>query len=705
MNMMNRLFNARLISTSALLAATPLLLAATQEQAVQEAETGPEAIEIPASAVAAGQPMVSDQPVAAPAPPVATSGYQPPSGIAMPATRAANAEVAARLPLENQRDFDNANRGFLAKIEEPQILNEDGSVAWEVGQFDFVKDAAPDTVNPSLWRQSKLNSIHGLFEVTTGIYQIRGYDLAQMTLIAGTTGWIVVDPLTTPAPARAGLALANATLGERPVQAVIFTHSHGDHFGGVSGVLDAADQRMRNVPIIAPHGFLRESIGENVLAGTAMNRRVQFQFGTNLPAGPAGHVGTGLGQFLSTGDLALYPPTKVIPKEGETMEIDGITFEFMDASETEAPAELVFYLPSFKALHGAEVVTRNFHNVLTPRGALVRDTLKWSKIIDDMLARYGDKSDVLLASHHWPTWGAENVELALRNQRGLYRYVHDQTLRQANQGATMHEIAENIGEPDFAATDFGVRGYYGTFNHNSKAVYQRYFGWWDGVPATYHQLPPAEESRKYVAAMGGPVKALNVGQTAFNSGDFRWAATVFNHLVFANPGDSVAKQWLASAYEQLGFQAEAGTWRNIYLTGAKELREGNIRGEGVATTNARVLNSIPAIDLFDAMAARFNPAKMRGAGGVIQFTFPDRGEAVSVDLGSSVMFPRDGSRELSSTQVTVSRSNFTRILMREVQASDLIVSGEMRVLGNVILMAQMFGALDPVDPQFDIVTP
>lgn len=660
--------------TTALLAAAPLLMAA-------------------------GQPQTTAPP--ANTPPANT----PPEGVATASTKAANARVAARLPIADQTDFDNANRGFLAKIEDPQILNEDGSVAWEVGQFDFVKDAAPDTVNPSLWRQGKLNSIHGLFKVQEGIYQLRGYDLAQMTLIAGKTGWIVIDPLTTPAPAKAALALANETLGPRPVQAVIFTHSHGDHFGGVSGVISPQELQYGKVQIIAPHGFLRESIGENVLAGTAMNRRVQFQFGTNLPAGETGHVGTGLGQYLSKGDLALLPPTKTISKEGETLTIDGINFEFMDAGETEAPAELIFYLPDFKALHTAEVVTRNFHNVLTPRGALVRDTLKWSKVIDAMLAKYGEKSDVMLASHHWPTWGSENVQTALKNQRGLYRYVHDQTLRQANQGATMHEIAENIGEPDFAATDFGVRDYYGTLNHNSKAVYQRYFGWWDGVPAHYHELPPVEASRKYVAAMGGAPKALSVGEHAFATGDYRWAATVFNHIVFADPTNDAAKKWLASTYEQLGFQAEAGTWRNIYLSGAKELREGNDKGEAIATNNARVLNSIPAVDLFDALAARFNPARMSNAGGIIQFTFPDRGEAVNVDLGKSVMFPRTGTNDRSIAQITVSRADFTRVLMREVTPRDLIVSGNMRVLGNVGLMAAMFGALDPVDAQFNIVTP
>lgn len=629
----------------------------------------------------------------------------PPQGIATEATKAANAEVAARLPIADQTDFENANRGFLARIEEDQILNADGSVAWDVNQFDFLKGEAPDTVNPSLWRQGKLNSIHGLFEVVPGIYQIRGYDLAQMTLIAGKTGWIIIDPLTTPAPSKAGLALANKTLGDRPVVAVLFTHSHGDHFGGVNGVTSVSDIQADKVQIIAPHGFLAESIGESVIAGTAMNRRVQFQFGTALSPSTTGHVGGGLGQKLSSGNVALLPPTRSISKEGETLTVDGITFEFMDAGETEAPAEFVFYLPQYKALHTAEVVTRTFHNVLTPRGALVRDTLKWSKVIDNMLAKYGAKSDVLLASHHWPTWGADNVQDALKNQRGLYRYVHDQTMRQANQGATMHEIAENIGEPDFAKTDFGVRDYYGTLNHNSKAVYQRYFGWWDANPALYHQLPPVEASTKYVAAMGGADKTLAVGEQAFADGDYRWAATIFNHLVFADGSNEVARKWLASTYEQLGFQTEAGTWRNIYLVGAKELREGNNVKDSISTASAKVLNGIPAVDLFDALATRFNPSKMRSDGGIIQFIFPDRKEAVSVDLGKSVMFPRNGPHDAATARVTISRSDFTKLLLREVNALSLIETGAMEISGNTALMAAMFGALDEVNPQFDIVTP
>ncbi|MEE4281511.1 MAG: alkyl sulfatase dimerization domain-containing protein [Pseudomonadales bacterium] len=635
---------------------------------------------------------------------MATAYASPPEGVATAATKKANAEFAARLPISDQTDFDNANKGFLAKIEN-KILNEDGSVAWDPDQFEFVKGSAPDTVNPSLWRQGKLNSIHGLFEVVPGIYQIRGYDLAQMTLIEGKSGWIVVDPLTTPAPAKAGLALANKVLGERPVKAVLFTHSHGDHYGGANGVVSEQDLASRSVQIIAPDSFVRESIGESIVAGTAMNRRVQFQFGTSLPAGETSLVGVGLGQALSRGAIALIPPTRSISKDGETLTIDGITFEFMDAGETEAPAEFVFYLPQFKALHSAEVATRTFHNVLTPRGALVRDTLKWSKVIDAMYAKYGAKSDVLLASHHWPTWGTDNVQATLRNQRGLYRYVHDQTMRQANQGATMHEIAENIGEPDFAKTDFGVRDYYGTLNHNAKAVYQRYFGWWDSVPANYHQLPPTQASIKYVAAMGGAEKALAVGEAAFSEGDYRWAATVFNHVVFADADNETARKWLASTYEQLGFQAEAGTWRNIYLVGARELREGNVNTATLSSGNAKVLNSIPAVDLFDSLATRFNPVKMQGDGGIIQFNFPERNEVVSVDLNKSYMFPRAGANAAASGQVTISRTDFTELLTREATAEMLVQSGAMTLTDDTGLMATMFNALDPVNLQFNIVTP
>jgi alkyl sulfatase BDS1-like metallo-beta-lactamase superfamily hydrolase len=638
--------------------------------------------------------------------PAAVVGLEPPqSGTVTEATRQANQSIRANLPLDDQQDFANATRGLLARVEEDRILNADGSVAWQVRQFDFIDGDAPDSVNPSLWRQSRLNSVHGLFQVAEGIYQVRGYDIAVMTLIAGERSWIVVDPLTTAATARAGFELAQQTLGSRPVSAVIYTHSHGDHFGGVRGIVSQEDLAAGNVQIIAPHGFLAEAIGENVLAGTAMSRRAQLQFGSFVPPGTAGNVGVGLGQVLARGPIDMIPPTRELPAEGSSLTLDGVQFEFLDAGETEAPAELVFYLPQHRALHGAEVITRTFHNVLTPRGALVRDALKWSQVIDDVLARYGDRSDVLLASHHWPTWGADEVGQTLRNQRDIYRYVHDQTLRLANQGLTMHEIAEAIGEPDFSATDFGTRGYYGTINHNSKAVYQRYFGWWDAVPANYHQLPPEEASKKYVAAMGGAEQALTTARQAFADGDYRWAATLFNHLVFADGANQVARQWLAATYEQLAFQAEAGTWRNIYLTGAMELRRSPADDAPISSINAGTLSTIPAIDLFNAIATRFNPARMQGEPALIQFDFPDRNETVTVDVRRSVLFPRAAAHPQAGTRVTITRSDLTRLLTQEATMPDLLGSGAVRIEGNGAALSTLFGALDPVAPQFDIVTP
>lgn len=633
----------------------------------------------------------------------------PEAGIATEATEAVNAAFADRLPLDDMTDFENANRGFLARIETPEILNEDGSVAWENTRFDFLQGEAPASVNPSLWRQGKLNRIHGLFEVTDGLYQLRGYDLSTMTLIRGETGWIIVDPLLTPAVAKASLALANETLGARPVTGVIFTHSHADHFGGVRGVVNEDEIAANGVVIVAPKGFTTEAVSENVLAGNYMSRRSSFQFGVGLPAGPEGNVGTGLGQTLSRGPIGLISPTVELSGEAPRLTIDGVDFEFLDASDTEAPSEFVFYLPQLKALSGAEVVTGNFHNVLTPRGALVRDTLKWSKVIDQMLLRYGDEAEQMFASHHWPVWGEEAVRERLENHRDNYRYVHDQTLRLANHGQTLTEIAEAIPEPDFAAGDFSVRDYYGTLNHNSKAVFQRYFGWWDGVPANYHRLPPVEESRRYVAAMGGVSSAVEVGREAFGAGDYRWAATVLNHVVFSEPDNQNARDWLAAAYEQLGFQAESGAWRNYYLLGARELREGPPESALVNLGNPELLRAVPTLMLFDALAVRYNPEKGPQASDAesfsIGFQFPDTGEAVTVLTRNSVLFPRSGLAEATRTVMTLDRADFDRLILGQVTVPELVVSGALGFEGDPTGAAAFFAALDAFEPIYNIIEP
>jgi len=627
----------------------------------------------------------------------------PPVGEATEATSAHNAQVAERLPLADQSDFEDARRGLLGQLE-GDILNEDGSVAWSVEAFDFLDGDAPATTNPSLWRQSQLTAIHGLFEVIPGIYQLRGYDLAVMTLIAGESGWIVIDPLLSAAPARASLDLANRILGERPVVAVLYTHSHADHFGGVLGVTSADDLRSGKVSIYAPAGFTEETVGESVLAGTAMGRRAQYQFGAKLPTDPQGAIGVGLGPKLSTGSIGLLPPTRELSADGETLEIDGVSFEFLDAGGTEAPSEFVFYLPQFRALHTAEVATRNFHNVLTPRGALVRDTLKWSHSIDTILQRFGGRSDVLLASHHWPTWGTERVGQALRNQRDIYRFTHDQTLRLANQGRTMDEIAEEIGEPDFASSDFGARGYYGTFEHNSKAVYQRYFGWWNAVPADYNALPKVEESKRWITALGGGEAAVEQGKRAFEAGEYRWAARLLQTLVFAEPKNKNARDWLAATYEQLGFQSEGGTWRNIYLSAAQDLRE-PADTQALSTTSAELLAAIPTLDLFNALATRFNPKKMQGEEAVLQFRFPDTDEAITVELRKSVLFPRFGEANGATATLTLPRSDFNRLLAEQVTLFELIGAGSLSLEGDPRPLQAMFGALDRPDPLFEIVEP
>ena len=428
-----------------------------------------------------------------------------------------------------------------------------------------------------------------------------------MTLIEGQSGWIVIDPLTNVETARAALKLANDTLGEKPVSALLYTHSHADHFGGAKGVLPGGAGK---VPVIAPQHFSEEAVSENVLAGNHMTRRATLMFGSTLPRTATGHVSSGLGPGLPRGNVSLILPTEELGGGITKREIDGVKFEFMDMGGTEAPSEFIFYLPDFKALHTAEVASGTFHNVLTPRGAKSRDALAWSQGIDAMLAQYGAQSDIVLASHHWPKWGTERVQTHLRNQRDIYRYVHDATLRAANGGAGMIEAAETMSPPKFLEEDFGARGYYGTLNHNSKAVYQHYFGWWSGVPAEYHKLPPEQSAVKYVAAMGGADAVLKQGVAAYEAGEFRWAAEVLNHLVFAKDGGQPAKDWLAAAYEQMGYQAESGAWRSYYLTGAQELRMGLVARNVANPGSADVLASVPTRTLLDAMAVRFDGSKV-----------------------------------------------------------------------------------------------
>lgn len=634
-------------------------------------------------------------------------GREPPApGTVSKATVDANAKVAAALPLSDPSDFADATRGRLAQIEGGIIRNAKGDVVWDVNSYAFVKGDAPASVNPSLWRQSKLNSEHGLFEVKPGIYQFRGYDAAVMTVIRGKTGWIVVDPLTAVESAAAGMDLVRKTLGDLPITGIVFTHSHGDHYGGVAALASPEVLASGKIPIVAPHGFTDEAISENVIAGIYMGRRAGFQFGAALPRNATGQVGTGLAQALSTNNRAsLAKPTMEVAKGAAPVVIDGITFEFIDAAGSEAPAEFMFYLPDFKALCSSEVATGTFHNVLTQRGAKARDTLNWSKAIDTALRSYADKSEVVFGSHNWPTWGSDNVKTFLTHHRDTYRFIHDQTMRLANSGETATEIAEQVGEPTFAKTDFSTRGYYGTYNHNAKAVFQYYFGWWDGVPANYNRHVPTEESKRYVAAMGGPKKALDVGIKAYDGGDYRWSSTVFNHLVFADPANTLAKKWLAASYEQQGFQAEAGTWRNVFLQAAFELRNG-VPKPRLDVAGAGVIRAVPTANLMDALAARFNPANSARPNTTVQLIFTDRNETVALHVGESVLFPSMGQKlDAPTATLTTTRATFDGLILQTIDIGAAIQSGALKFDGDPTAIGAMFAALDKPEMTFNVVTP
>jgi alkyl sulfatase BDS1-like metallo-beta-lactamase superfamily hydrolase len=628
------------------------------------------------------------------------------------ATRTAQAEIAGRLPLSDPRDEANVMRGKLAEIPGGVIQTADGKIVWDRRPYAFLSKAeAPDTVNPSLWRQARLDAVHGLFEVVPGkIWQARGYDISVMTIIRGKSGWIIVDPLLSEEAAAASWKLFADTIeakaGKLPIKAVIFSHSHSDHFGGVGGIVTPEQVKAQKIRIIAPHGFSEEATSENVLAGGAMGRRALYMFGAILPPGVTGQVDTGLGPKLSSGTVGYMEPTEIVSEKGGTLMIDGLAFDFLDAGSTEAPSEFVFYIAAYKALHTTEVVTHTLHNVLTLRGAQVRDALHWSKVIDAMLLKWGGTAEVAMASHHWPTWGAGEVSSLLANQRDAYRYVHDRTLFLANRGATLHELADQTPEAPVQGRDFSTRGYYGTLNHDMKAVYQRYFGWWDGNPANFNPLPPEQSAPKYVALAGGADKLLAAGKAAIAAGDYRWAAELLNKLVFAEPGNQAARAALASAYDQMGYQAESGAWRNYYLAAAASLRGNAVEASMGNGQSRSFVSAIPTAVFFDALATRFDAAKGSAVKGIFQFVLPDSKETVAVVVGGGVEFPRYGVTEAAPTAtVTIDRKILDEAMMGRAQFPALIQSGAIRIDGDRMAFLSWFALHPPADPRFNVVVP
>jgi len=628
-------------------------------------------------------------------------GHTAPTAI----TAKANSRVREELPLDDTRDFQDARRGLIANVHQLKVKGPRGETIWDMPRYEFIQGQAPDSVNPSLWRQAKLNNIHGLFEVTPGIYQLRGFDISNITIIEGHTGWIIVDPLTSKETAEKAISFAREHLKPKPIVAVLFTHNHMDHFGGVLGVLSAEEAAKDEVRIIAPSGFMEEATSENILAGIAMGRRAGYQFGRHLSSSVRGHVDTGLGKTVAFGSFGILAPTEIVDQTPKEMVIDGIRFIFQNTPESEAPAEFTFYLPDFKAFCGAEVVSRNMHNVYTLRGAKVRDALKWSAYIDEEIERFGD-ADVYFGSHHWPIWGNERVLDFLKKQRDLYKYIHDQTLRLANAGLTPREISEQIQLPESLETFFTNRGYYGTLRHNSKAVYQAYFGWYDGNPANLDPLPPEESAARHVEFMGGAGAVMQKAQASFDRGDYRWVAEVLNYLVFADPDNRQAKELLARAYDQLGYQSESGVWRNNYLTAAHELRHGPPKQRLNLSDTFEVLRRTPIPRFFDSMAVRLNGLEAEGKDTVVNIIFTDLDESYVLTLENSVLHHRQSEPDAEATAtIRLTYDLFLRMIIGQLGIKDTIFSDDLEISGNRIELVRFLLLFELPEGNFNIVTP
>ncbi|MBI1375885.1 MAG: MBL fold metallo-hydrolase [Frankiales bacterium] len=612
--------------------------------------------------------------------------------------------VRAAFPFADTQDFEDATRGFLARLEPCVVRKPDGTVVWDNDSYAFLEGDAPDTVNPSLWRQSQLASIQGLFEVTDGIYQVRGLDLSNMTLVEGDTGVIVIDPLISTETAAAALALYREHRGDRSVTGVIYTHSHVDHFGGVRGVVSQEDVDSGHVPVIAPAGFVEHAVAENVYAGPAMARRAGYMYGAALARGPQGQVGAGLGQTTSTGTVTLIRPTVEITATGEEHTVDGVRMVFQMTPNSEAPAEMHFHFPDRRALCLAENATHNLHNLLTLRGALVRDPRAWASYLTEAIDLFAADTDVAFASHHWPTWGTARVVEFLEVQRDLYAYLHDQTLRMLNTGMVGAEIAEAMQLPPALERAWSTHGYYGSVSHNVKAVYQRYLGWFDGNPSHLWQHPPVESATRYVEFMGGADAVVAKARESFDQGDYRWVAEVLGHVVFAQPGHAAARELLADTYEQLGYGAENGTWRNFYLSGATELRSGRF-GTPARTDSPDMVAALTPQMLFDALAIRVDGPRAWGERLTLDVRLTDAAETYRLRLANGVLTYSSAPRA-DAADVTLSgpRAGLAALAAPGDRAAALASAG-FEVSGDVSVLARLASLLTEPDPDFAIVTP
>lgn len=620
----------------------------------------------------------------------------------------ANKAVLKSLPFKDKQDFKDSKRGFIAKPKVVTIKDAKGNVVWDLEQYKKyigLDKAAPDTVNPSLWRNAQLVLQHGLFEVTKNIYQVRGYDLSNITFIKGKTGWIVFDPLISPETAKAALDLINKELGKRPVVGIIYSHSHIDHYGGATGLVSGKDVKSGKVKILAPEHFTEHAVSENVIAGNAMGRRAVYMYGALLPRNARGGVNGGLGMTTSTGLAGLILPTREVKKTGEKITIDGVKMVFQMTPGSEAPAEMNTWFPKWKALWMAENSTNTMHNILTLRGAQVRDALKWASYLNETIETWGNKVQVKFQSHHWPLWGNEKIVPYFKKQRDIYKFIHDQSVRLMNHGYNGEEISEMITLPPELENNWSTRGYYGTLRHNSRAVYQRYMGWYNGNPSDLNNLPPVIVAKKYMKFMGGEKQVLRKARKSFKKGEYRWVAEVMKHAVFANPKSVAAKELLADALEQLGYQAESGPWRSVYLMGAYELRNGVPSAGGTQTATPDTIRAMSPDMLFDYLAVRLNSKKASGKVFSINIDFTDLKSHYTLTVENSVLNHTQKQIKKADVSLIMSMTVMNDIQLKQTTFDQAIKDGKVKLSGDKKVFSGFLSMLDNFDFWFNIVTP
>lgn len=639
------------------------------------------------------------------------------------ATVKANTALIEKLPFNDITDFEQAKRGLIAQDPNLVIKKQDGKIIWDMSDYDFINfegktGNAPDSVNPSLWRQAAINNIHGLFKLQDDIYQVRNYDLANMTIITGDSGWILVDPLTSTETASKALLFAQKHLGKAPIKAVLFTHSHIDHFGGIDGILmHMSDEEKEGLRLIAPEGFMEEATSENLIAGIAMARRASYMYGRFLPRSARGHIGSGLGKGPAFGTYSLLPPTEIVNHTNNELTIDGVQFSFQYTPESEAPAEFTFYLPKHKAFGGAELVSRTMHNIYTLRGAKVRNATQWSTYIEEAKTKFKD-AELYFGSHHWPIWGNDDIQDFMQTQSDTYKYIHDQTVRLLNSGYSPKEIAELIELPPSLNKSFSNRGYYGTLKHNIKAVYQFYMGWFTGNPATLDPLPEEETAKRYIEMMGGVNKVIEKAQTLFDNvnkadtnsvtKEYRWIAQLLNQAVFSSPENNQAKALLAKTYDQLGYLAESAPWRDFYLSGAYELRNGNSSQAQALSDIKQVLLAMSVDKFFTKLSVSLNAEKAQGKELKVAINFTDIQENYLLTLHNSVLRHKkqnEKNEENADVTINISHAMFIDLITGDADFKEILFGDELSVDGSKLDLVSFLKSFDKLDGSYNIVTP